>query len=105
MHVSFPNVHVDDCDVPQLVVEHQEVRLYMDCGEADRTTFHRGPDRLTFSHNSGLFVANAGGAGLDNFVVGEEIPVPASKLPTFMVLETNPNAAKLSPQSIRDQHC
>lgn len=84
--VSLPNVHIDDCDVSQLVVEHEEVRLYMDCGEADRTRFHRGPHRLAFSHNSGLFVANAGGAGLDKFVVGEEIPVPASKLLTSILL-------------------
>lgn len=79
----------------QLVVEHEEVRLYMDCGEADRTTFLRRPDRLTFSHNSGIFVANAGGTGLDKFVVGEEIPAPASKLLTFILLKANPNAADL----------
>ncbi|XP_068604929.1 collagen, type XV, alpha 1b [Brachionichthys hirsutus] len=51
-----------------LVVEHEEVRLYMDCGEAERTTFHRRPEKLTFSHNSGVFVGNAGSTGLDNFV-------------------------------------
>lgn len=73
VHVSFPNVHVGDGGASQLVVEEQEARLYMDCGEADRSTFHRRPDRLTFSTNSGLFVANAGGTGLDKFVVGEEV--------------------------------
>ncbi|GLD66940.1 collagen alpha-1(XV) chain-like protein [Lates japonicus] len=52
-----------------VVVEHDEVRLYMDCGEAERATFHRRPERLTFSHNSGIFVANAGSTGLDKFVV------------------------------------
>ncbi|XP_037537971.1 collagen alpha-1(XV) chain-like [Nematolebias whitei] len=51
-----------------LVVEDNEVRLYMDCGEAERTTFHRRPEKLTFSRNSGVFVANAGSTGLDNFV-------------------------------------
>ncbi|KAI9542022.1 hypothetical protein NQZ68_025156 [Dissostichus eleginoides] len=51
-----------------VVVEQDEVRLYMDCGEAERTTFHRRPERLNFSHNSGVFVANAGGTGLDKFV-------------------------------------
>lgn len=70
----------------QLVVEHEEVRLYMDCGEADRAEVHRSPNRLTFSHNSGIFVANAGGTGLEKFVVGEEIPVPASKLLIFILL-------------------
>lgn len=63
--------------VSQLVVEHEEVRLYMDCGEADRTTFHRSPDRLTFSHDSGIFVSNAGVTGLDKFVVSREIHQPA----------------------------
>lgn len=57
----------------QLVVEHEEVRLYMDCGEAERATFHRRPDRLAFSHNSGIFVSNAGNTGLDNFVVSKEV--------------------------------
>ncbi|XP_010773126.1 collagen alpha-1(XV) chain-like, partial [Notothenia coriiceps] len=51
-----------------VVVEQDEVRLYMDCGEAERTTFHRRPERLNFSHNSGVFVANAGGTGLNKFV-------------------------------------
>lgn len=59
--------------VSQLVVEQEEVRLYMDCGEADRTSFHRRPHRLTFSHNSGIFVSNAGVTGLDKFVVSQEI--------------------------------
>lgn len=45
----------------------------MDCGEAERTTFHRRPDRLTFSHNSGIFVANAGSTGLDKFEVSKAI--------------------------------
>lgn len=49
------------------------MRLYMDCGEAERTTFHRSPDRLTFSHNSGIFVSNAGSTGLDKFVVSVKI--------------------------------
>lgn len=74
--VSAPNVYVDDCDAPQLVVEQDEVRLYMDCGEADRSSFQRGPERLTFSHKSGIFVANAGGTGLDKFVVGKETAHP-----------------------------
>uniref|UniRef100_A0A3Q2Z4L7 Thrombospondin-like N-terminal domain-containing protein n=1 Tax=Hippocampus comes TaxID=109280 RepID=A0A3Q2Z4L7_HIPCM len=51
-----------------VVVEHNEVRLHMDCGEAERTTFRRRPERLTFSHNSGIFVANAGSTGFQNFV-------------------------------------
>lgn len=55
----------------QVVVEHDEVRLYMDCGEPERVTLHRGAERLTFSHNSGIFVANAGSTGLDKFVVSE----------------------------------
>lgn len=59
--------------VRQLVVEHEEVRLYMDCGEAERTTFHRSPERLTFSHDSGIFVSNAGSTGLDKFVVSVQV--------------------------------
>lgn len=55
--------------IRQLVVEREEVRLYMDCGEAERAAFHRGPGRLTFPHNSGIFVSNAGGTGLEKFVV------------------------------------
>lgn len=55
----------------QLVVEHNEVRLYMDCGEAERTTFRRRPEKLTFSQNSGIFVANAGSTGLDKFEVSK----------------------------------
>lgn len=55
--------------IRQLVVEREEVRLYMDCGEAERATFHRGPGRLTFSHSSAIFVSNAGGTGLEKFVV------------------------------------
>nr|XP_057924239.1 collagen, type XV, alpha 1b isoform X3 [Doryrhamphus excisus] len=51
-----------------VVVENNEVRLYMDCGEAERMTFHRRPERLAFSHNSGIFVANAGSTGLEKFV-------------------------------------
>ncbi|KAA8586686.1 hypothetical protein FQN60_016382, partial [Etheostoma spectabile] len=51
-----------------VVVEHDEVRLFMDCGDSERTTFHRRPERLTFSQNSGIFVANAGNTGLDKFV-------------------------------------
>ena len=54
-------------------MEHDEVRLYMDCGEAERTTFHRRPEKLTFSHNSGIFVANAGSRGLHKFVVSEKL--------------------------------
>lgn len=54
-------------------MEHDEVRLYMDCGEAEKAVFHRSTDRLTFSHNSGIFVANAGSTGLDKFVVSEGI--------------------------------
>lgn len=57
----------------QVVVEHDEVRLYMDCGEAERTTFHRKPEKLTFTHHSGIFVANAGSTGLEKFVVSENI--------------------------------
>lgn len=53
-------------------MEHEEVRLYMDCGEAEKTTFHRKPEKLSFSHNSGIFVANAGSTGLDKFVVSEK---------------------------------
>lgn len=59
--------------IRQLVVEHEEVRLYMDCGEAERTSFHRRPEKLTFSHNSGIFVSNAGSTGLNRFVVSGEI--------------------------------
>ncbi|XP_076018225.1 collagen, type XV, alpha 1b [Genypterus blacodes] len=51
-----------------VVVEDEEARLYMDCGEADRKKFQRRPESLTFSHNSGIFVANAGSTGLDRFV-------------------------------------
>ncbi|MED6233439.1 hypothetical protein ATANTOWER_011822, partial [Ataeniobius toweri] len=50
-----------------LEVEHNEVRLYMDCGQAEKVTFHRKPEKLTFSQNSGIFVANAGSTGLDKF--------------------------------------
>lgn len=57
----------------QVVVEHDEVRLYLDCGEAESKDFHRGPEKLTFSHNSGIFVANAGSTGLDKFVVSESL--------------------------------
>lgn len=45
------------------------MHLFMDCGEAERKTFHRSPEKLTFSHNSGIFVANAGSTGLEKFVV------------------------------------
>lgn len=55
----------------QLAVEHNEVRLYMDCGEAKLVTFQRSPERLTFSHNSGIFVANAGSTGLQKFEVSK----------------------------------
>lgn len=65
------------CCVSQLVVEHEEVRLHMDCGEADRTTFHRSPDSLTFSHDSGIFVSNAGVTGLNKFVVSGDVHQPA----------------------------
>lgn len=53
-------------------MEHDEVRLYMDCREAVRTTFSRSPERLNFSHNSGVFVANGGSTGLEKFLVSEE---------------------------------
>lgn len=67
------------------MVERDEVRLYMDCGEAERTTFHRSPDRLTFSHNSGIFVSNAGSTGLHKFVVSVQKSVK-SNLICFMLL-------------------
>ncbi|XP_034743918.1 collagen alpha-2(IX) chain-like isoform X2 [Etheostoma cragini] len=51
-----------------VVVEHDEVRLFMDCGNGERTTFNRRPERLNFTQNSGIFVANAGNTGLDKFV-------------------------------------
>lgn len=54
-------------------MEHNEVRLYLDCGEAESKGFHRRPEKLTFSHNSGIFVANAGSTGLDKFVVSESL--------------------------------
>ncbi|CAL8276832.1 unnamed protein product [Lota lota] len=51
-----------------VAVEGDEVRLYMDCGEAELTVFQRGGAPLSFSHDSGVFVGNAGGTGLHKFV-------------------------------------
>ena len=68
-------IHISDCCIfsaCQVVVEHNEVRLHMDCGEAETKTFQRSPERLTFSRNSGIFVANAGNTGLTKFVVSKK---------------------------------
>ncbi|XP_037312331.2 collagen alpha-1(XVIII) chain-like isoform X1 [Pungitius pungitius] len=51
-----------------LTVQGSEVRLYMDCEEYHRVAFNRGPRPLTFEARSGVFVGNAGGAGLAPFV-------------------------------------
>ena len=69
-----------------MAVEYDEVRLYMDCGEAERTTFQRTADKLSFSHNSGIFVANAGSTGLHRFLVSaEEDEIPGSFLLTTRI--------------------
>lgn len=52
-----------------LTVQGTEVRLYMDCEEYHRVAFQRSPEPLTFEASSGIFVGNAGGTGLDRFVV------------------------------------
>lgn len=52
-----------------LSVQDQEVRLYMDCDDFQAETFHRSSRQLTFEPSSGIFVGNAGGTGLEKFVV------------------------------------
>lgn len=53
-----------------LTVEREEVRLYMDCEEYHSATLRRSQKPLSFESGSGIFVANAGGTGLERFVVG-----------------------------------
>lgn len=52
-----------------LSVQDQEVCLYMDCDDFQAETFHRSSRQLTFEPSSGIFVGNAGGTGLEKFVV------------------------------------
>lgn len=53
-----------------LTVEHEEVRLYMDCEEYHSAPLKRSLQPLSFKQGSGIFVANAGSTGLERFVVG-----------------------------------
>ncbi|KPP58590.1 hypothetical protein Z043_123570, partial [Scleropages formosus] len=52
-----------------LTVEEGEVRLHMDCEEFHVAALRRGPRPLRFESASGIFVGNAGGTGLESFVV------------------------------------
>ncbi|XP_061661764.1 collagen alpha-1(XVIII) chain-like [Syngnathoides biaculeatus] len=65
-----------------LTVQGAEVRLFMDCEEYHRVAFARSPRPLTFDANSGIFVGNAGGAGLPHFVGSIQ----------QLVLKSNPTA-------------
>lgn len=58
-------------------MENNEVRLHMDCGEAETKTFRRSSEKLSFSQNSGIFIANAGNTGLTKFVVSKSISAAA----------------------------
>ncbi|CAL8368959.1 unnamed protein product [Boreogadus saida] len=60
-----------------VAVEGAEVRLYMDCGEAELAVFHRGGAPLLFPHDAGIFVGNAGGTRLHKFVEEDREPVQA----------------------------
>uniref|UniRef100_A0A8C1RX49 Collagen, type XV, alpha 1b n=1 Tax=Cyprinus carpio TaxID=7962 RepID=A0A8C1RX49_CYPCA len=51
-----------------LMVEQEEVRLYMDCEEYHSTPLKRSQQPLSFKPGSGIFVANAGSTGLERFV-------------------------------------
>lgn len=52
-----------------LTMQEDEVRLYMDCEEYHRVAVQRSPWQLRFEASSGIFVGNAGGTGLERFVV------------------------------------
>lgn len=52
-----------------LSVQDQEVCLYMDCDDFQAETFHRSSRQLSFEPSSGIFVGNAGGTGLERFMV------------------------------------
>ncbi|KPP60487.1 hypothetical protein Z043_121513 [Scleropages formosus] len=52
-----------------LTMQDEEVRLYMDCEEYHRVALNRSPGQLRFEVSSGIFVGNAGGTGLERFVV------------------------------------
>ncbi|KAK7162994.1 hypothetical protein R3I93_007133 [Phoxinus phoxinus] len=51
-----------------LTVEHEEVRLYMDCEQFHSAPLKRSQQPLSFKPGSGIFVANAGSTGLERFV-------------------------------------
>lgn len=56
-----------------LAVQGHEVKLYMDCEEHHRVSFHRSQKSLTFEPSSGIFVGNAGGTRLERFVVSAKL--------------------------------
>lgn len=55
----------------------------MDCEEYHRVAFIRSAQPLTFESSSGIFVGNAGGTGLQRFVVSVDVCVFVSLLATW----------------------
>ncbi|GCB62674.1 hypothetical protein scyTo_0014526 [Scyliorhinus torazame] len=52
-----------------LSIEDELVTLYLDCDEYHQSTFTRSRQALFFEPSSGIFIGNAGGAGLNKFIV------------------------------------
>uniref|UniRef100_UPI00398EEDCC collagen alpha-1(XV) chain-like isoform X2 n=1 Tax=Pristiophorus japonicus TaxID=55135 RepID=UPI00398EEDCC len=50
-----------------LSIQDEVVTLYLDCDEYQQSHFQRSPRALFFEPSSGIFIGNAGGAGLNKF--------------------------------------
>ncbi|XP_067837000.1 collagen alpha-1(XV) chain-like isoform X2 [Heptranchias perlo] len=51
-----------------LSIQDEVVTLYLDCDEYQQSHFTRSPRALFFEPSSGIFIGNAGGAGLNKFI-------------------------------------
>lgn len=59
-----------------VIVQGEEVTLFMDCKELGHTPFQRSSQALALESSAGIFVGNAGATGLERFTVS---PSPADQ--------------------------
>ncbi|ELV14153.1 Collagen alpha-1(XV) chain [Tupaia chinensis] len=51
-----------------VIVQGEDVTLFMDCEEHSHILFQRSPQALAFEPSAGIFVGNAGATGLERFI-------------------------------------
>lgn len=61
-----------------VIVQGEEVALFMDCEEHGQVLFQRSSRPLTFESSAGIFVGSAGATGLERFTVSFS-PLPADQ--------------------------